>query len=96
MVEIVVVVLIVVKLGVEEKLCVVFEGIVELICNEVGVLQYDLYWDLKEFVWFVFVECWESEEVLVVYVCFVYIFVYCEVVVDWIECFEICVLLKFV
>jgi quinol monooxygenase YgiN len=80
------------KPGYEEQLAQALEGLLAPTSNEPGMLQYEMYRDMKEPQCFVFIERWESEETFDAHCNSPHVTAYLEKVVDWVESNKIHVL----
>jgi quinol monooxygenase YgiN len=82
------------KPGYEEELREALEGLIGPTRNESGVLQYEMYRDLREPRRFVFIERWENEDAFNAHVKSAHVAAYHEKVDGWIEHSELRTLAK--
>lgn len=82
------------KPGCEEQLAEALEGLLAPTHHEVGMLQYEMYRDMREPRCFVFIERWENEETFNAHCISPHVVAYIENVADWVESNTIHVLKK--
>ncbi|MFM0498429.1 putative quinol monooxygenase [Paraburkholderia sp. SIMBA_055] len=80
--------------GFEEKLAEALEGLLAPTHKERGVLQYEMYRDMKEPRCFVFIERWEDEETFDAHCNSPHVIAYLEKTDGWVESNKIHVLRK--
>jgi quinol monooxygenase YgiN len=73
------------KPGYEDQLANALDGLLEPTHKEVGVLQYEMFRDMREPRCFVFIERWESEETFNAHCSSPHVLAYLEKVADWVE-----------
>ncbi|HEX7908637.1 MAG TPA: putative quinol monooxygenase [Paraburkholderia sp.] len=82
------------KPGCEEQLAEALEGLLAPTHQEVGMLQYEMYRDIRKPRCFVFIERWENEETFNAHCNSPHVVAYIENVADWVESNTIHVLKK--
>jgi quinol monooxygenase YgiN len=82
------------KPGCEAQLSEALEGLLAPTCKEPGMLQYEMYRDIREPRCFVFIERWENEETFNAHCNSSHVAAYIERVADWVESNTIHVLKK--
>lgn len=80
--------------GFEEKLAEALEGLLAPTHKERGVLQYEMYRDMKEPRCFVFIERWEDEETFDAHCNSPHVTAYLQKTEGWVESNKIHVLRK--
>jgi quinol monooxygenase YgiN len=73
------------KPGCEDQLATALEELLEPTRKEVGVLQYEMFRDLREPRSFVFIERWESEETFNAHCNSPHVLAYLDKVAGWVE-----------